>query len=57
MKSKTDISSVFRAKELFHKKMAKMPFEQKIKILIKLQKLANEIKAVTGRRRKKVWKI
>lgn len=51
------IEDIFRTKELFHRKLAKIPFEQKIEILVKLQKLANDIKIATGRKKEKVWKI
>ena len=34
---------LFKKKELFHKELAKIPFEEKIKILISLQKIVNTI--------------
>jgi len=37
---------LFRKKELFHKELAKMPFEEKMKILIHLQKIANSIQTL-----------
>ena len=37
--------------------MANLPFEEKIKIVVKLQKLANEIKSIKGGRKKRVWII
>ena len=35
---------IFEGKERFHKEQAKLPFEEKIKILLKLQKIARSIK-------------
>ena len=35
---------LFEKKEEFHKEQAKLPFEEKIKILFRLQKIANSIK-------------
>ena len=37
---------LFEKKELFHKELAKIPFEEKIKILVRLQKIANSIQAL-----------
>ncbi len=34
------IEDLFKVKELFHKEQAKLPFEEKIKILVRLQKIA-----------------
>jgi hypothetical protein len=36
--------------------MAKLRFEKKIEILIRLQEIANDIKSVSGKRRRRVWK-
>lgn len=35
---------LFENKAKFHKEQANLPFEEKIKILVKLQKIANQIK-------------
>jgi len=35
---------IFEGKERFHKKQAKLSFEEKIKILVKLQRIARSIK-------------
>ena len=35
---------LFKEKERFHKEMARLPFEEKIKILFRLQKIAKAIK-------------
>ena len=51
------IREIFRAKELFHKESAKIPFEEKIEMLITLQKISNDIKSATGRKKEKAWKI
>lgn len=34
---------LFKKKEEFHREQAKLPFEEKIKILIRLQKIVNSI--------------
>lgn len=48
---------LFEKKEEFHKEQANLPFEEKIKILVKLQKIANNAKAITGGKKCKVWEI
>ena len=42
---------LFEKKEEFHKKQAKLPFEEKIKILMQLQKIVNSIQK--SRKKKK----
>ena len=45
---------LFKEKEVFHKEQAKLPFREKIKILIQLQRIATSIRGgfkKTG----KVW--
>lgn len=37
-----DRKKVYEEKEKYHKEMAKLPFEEKIRILIELQKIATE---------------
>ena len=44
---------LFRRKEEFHREQARLPFEEKIEILVKLQKIAAEIKHDPSL----VWKI
>jgi len=39
---------LFREKEKFHREMAKLPFEEKIKVLFKLQKIAKAIKKTSS---------
>ena len=46
---------IFKAKENFHKGMAKLPIEEEIKILVELQKIG--INANKKFKDKKVWKI
>lgn len=61
MKSKIsgseEIEKLFQAKNLFHKEMAKLSFEEKIEILVKLQTIANDIRSVNGKKQRKVWKV
>ena len=46
---------IFKEKKLFHKEKAKLPIEEKIKILVKLQEIG--IAANKKMKDKKVWKI
>jgi hypothetical protein len=54
MKGKRKIArkELFEKKEQFHKQLAKIPFEQKIKILVRLQEIADSIKKT-----QKAWRI
>lgn len=47
---------LFEAKERFHKEQAKLSFEEKLKKLIMLQRIARDIKKETGKRRS-IWMI
>jgi len=48
---------LFERKERFHKKQAKLPFEEKIRILIRLQGIAQSIHKSTSAGKPGVWKI
>ncbi|MDQ3021595.1 MAG: hypothetical protein M3R36_13655 [Bacteroidota bacterium] len=51
-----EVQKIFEAKKEYHKDKAKLPIEEKIKILIELQKIgkiANPEKTIG----KRVWKI
>lgn len=48
-----EIEKLFEAKDLFHKELANIPFDEKIKILVSLQKTANSIQRRPG----KIWEI
>ena len=50
-----EIKDLFKAKELFHKELAKLPFEEKIKILIRLQKIADGIQT-SSKKKQRIWK-
>ena len=52
-----DMEKLFLAKSLFHKERGKLPFEKKIEILVELQKLANDIKSISGKKPGRVWEI
>ena len=56
MKINKLIKKIFHAKKEFHKENANMTFEKKIAILVKLQKIASEMKQKRGKKTK-VWKI
>lgn len=46
---------LFKRKEKFHKEQAKLPFEEKIQILVKLQEIASWIKEDSEKTM--IWKI
>ena len=54
MKGNRQISrkELFEKKELFHKQLAKIPFEQKIRMLVRLQEIADSIK-----KKQRAWRI
>ena len=43
---------LFKDNEKFHLEQAKLPFEEKIRILVKLQKIAAHVK---GKNKKMIW--
>lgn len=52
------IDSIFERKRKFHREQARIPIEDKIKILIKLQEIALTIKPVCGPDdHRMVWQI
>ena len=52
------VKSIFDNKKFFHQKQARIPIEKKIKILIKLQKIALKTRPTTGSGfDKRVWQI
>ena len=53
---KTKIENLFKEKELFHKELAKLSFEEKIKTLVRLQKIAQTIQPLS-KKKQMVWKI
>ncbi|MBI5788039.1 MAG: hypothetical protein HZA78_04190 [Candidatus Schekmanbacteria bacterium] len=61
MRNKTvntsEVEKLFMGKALFHKERAKLPFEKKIEVLVKLQQLASEIKSTGAKKAGKVWGI
>lgn len=55
---KDEIQKIFKAKEEFHRERARLPIEEKIRILVELQKMAIDIPTVSKERRfKRVWEI
>jgi len=46
---------LFERKEQFHKEQAKLPFEEKIKILVNMQKIVSGIKGDSEKTM--IWKI
>ncbi|HLP59907.1 MAG TPA: hypothetical protein VK186_13790 [Candidatus Deferrimicrobium sp.] len=57
-KYKKRLEEIFQAKEEFRKERSKLPIEEKIKILVQLQEIANEAAKATGRREPRpIWPI
>jgi len=50
------VKEMSRAKIKRRQQLAKLPFEEKIPILLRLQKIAVEINQAGGRKRHQVWK-
>ena len=57
----TYISRLAKSKDIYHKRKAKIPYEEKVKIILELQKINAEMRS--GKKRKKeeynakIWKI
>ena len=51
------IERIIRAKTLRRKELAKLPFEKKIEVLVRLQKMAKGIKRKGRKEEKIVWRI
>lgn len=51
------IERIIRAKTLRGKELAKLPFEKKIEVLVRLQKMAQGIKGKGRKEKKIVWRI
>lgn len=55
---KEEIQKLFKAKEQFHRERGNLPIEEKIKILVELQKMAIDIPTASKEKRfKRVWEI
>jgi hypothetical protein len=54
-----DMETIFTSKKKFHKDRAKLPFEEKIRIVVQLQHIAREIsmKKTNQRTSFPVWEI
>ncbi len=50
------VKEMSRAKMERRRQLAKLPFEEKIPILLRLQRIAVEISRADGRKRHQVWK-
>ena len=51
------VQRLFRAKSQRRRGLAKLPFEEKILILIRLQKMAEGISSKEGKAKARVWNI
>ena len=52
------VQTIFRQKEEFHRVQARLPIEEKVKILVELQKMALTIRPKQGEDDKRmVWQI
>ena len=57
-KNKEVIEKIFDRKKQFHRDQAKLPIEEKIKILIELQKIVLNIRKGTLKKKKRqVWDL
>ena len=60
MKSKekvwNGVNEMSRAKMKRRQQLAKLPFERKIPILLRLQRIAREISVASGRKCPEIWK-
>ena len=56
-KAKSKIQDLFKAKEFYHKELAKLPFEEKTEIVVRLQEIVNDMTYHTGKNKRKVWRI
>ncbi len=54
--SNKKIEDIFKAKEEYHQHLAKLPFEEKIKILVRLQEIAKGFHPFSNKKNV-VWKI
>jgi len=48
---------IFRRKHAGRREAARLPIEEKIQILVRLQRRANEIRRATGRPEMFVWQV
>jgi hypothetical protein len=52
------VSDIFKRKEKFHRKQARLPIQEKIRILIELQEISLTVKPKTGPDDKRmVWQL
>ncbi|RPI75267.1 MAG: hypothetical protein EHM45_15345 [Desulfobacteraceae bacterium] len=57
-KNEDIVGAIFRQKEEFHRRQARLPIEEKIRILIELQKIAITIRpGQQPNERRQVWRI
>jgi hypothetical protein len=48
---------IFRRKQTARQEAARLPIEEKLRILVKLQRRANEVRRATGRPEMFVWQL
>lgn len=48
---------IFRRKQAARREAARLPIEEKLRILVKLQRRANEVRRATGRPEMFVWQL
>jgi len=51
------VKKLFLAKQQRRRKLARLPIEEKMRILIALQRMENDIRATLGRSRRRPWNI
>jgi len=57
VKRKNALDEILTAKALRRKQLAKLPFREKIKLLVRLQQMAAGVKKPGDERPKRVWMI
>ena len=48
---------IFRRKRVARQEAARLPIEEKLRILVEMQKRANEVRRATGRSEMFVWQL
>lgn len=52
-----DLQKMAEAKKVYRKRLAQLPIEEKLRILVEMQKRARAIRVATGRSPTPVWKL
>jgi hypothetical protein len=55
--AQTIAEDIFRRKQAARREAARLPIEEKLRILVKVQQRANEVRRATGRPEMFVWQL